>query len=88
LVIRRDGSEDVVSFSRPDPSVIYYAELVYYVDGRVFAADLAFDEPGNDTFELLVNPSNPKDYDFPAPNYWPSFILWSLGVLFCMAAAA
>ena len=61
LVIRRDGSEEIVSYSRPDPSVIYFAELVYYVDGRVFAADLSFDQPINDTFEILVDPHNPKN---------------------------
>jgi hypothetical protein len=88
LVIRRDGSEEVVSYSRPDRSVIYYAELVYYVDGRVYAADLAFDEPVNDTFDVLINPDNPKSYDFPAPDYWTSLILCGLGALFFVAAAS
>jgi hypothetical protein len=87
LVIRRDGSEEVVSYSRPDPSVIYFAELVYYVDGRIYAADLAFGEPINDTFEVLVDPDNPKKYYFPVPSYWSSLLLCGLGMLFFVAAA-
>jgi hypothetical protein len=67
---------------------MYFAELVYYVSGRVYAADLVFDEPINDTFEVLVNPDDPKKYDFPAPNYWPALMLCGLAALFLVAAAS
>jgi hypothetical protein len=63
LVVRPDGSEEVLS-TRPAvrSDLTYFAEMVYFVDGVPHAADLAFNEPVGDSYELRVNPSSPSIY--------------------------
>jgi len=88
LVIRNDGTEEPVGYSRTSSAVTYFAELVYFVADGVYAADLAFDQPIVDSVELLIDPKNPHHYDFPAPDYRSSLLLGAVGLLFLLAAVA
>ena len=86
IVTQQDGSEVVFVSSRPNPKITYFAELVYFVGGHVFAADLAFDEPSVDSVDLLIDPENSRNYDFPTPSYRGAFVLGGLGLLFLFFA--
>jgi len=86
LVIDADGSEQAVHRSLPSPEIEYYAELIYFYDGSVHAADVVFDQPVGDSFDLLVDPTNPASYEFPEPGYLSSATLLALAALFAAAA--
>ena len=86
-VILDDGSEEFIQVgSHPDPEVMYLAELVYFIDGAPYDATLTFESPPGETFTLLVNPANPRDYAFSEPSYSPSALLTGLGLLYVWAA--
>ncbi len=82
VVIGEDGSEEVAYRRYRDPSVVYYAELVYFVDGAVHAADLVFDELVPEVDDFRVNPRDPSDYIPQAPSYRSALILLGLGLVF------
>ncbi|MEM7412201.1 MAG: hypothetical protein AAF430_18375 [Myxococcota bacterium] len=80
LVVRPDGSETViVSDPANDPEISYFAEMVYFVEGTAFAADLTFPEPVGDSYEILVNPENPSQYDLP-PDLVPPIVHLAFGL--------
>ena len=62
------------------PEIIYYAELVYVVDGVPHQAELAFDGPPDRKFELRFNPRDPREYSTRAPDYSRALMLASLGL--------
>jgi hypothetical protein len=87
-VILEDGSEELVQVgSHPDPAIMYLAELVYFIDGAPYEATLTFESPVDDTFPLLVNPGNPREYAFSKPLYSHATLLAALGLLYLWAAA-
>jgi hypothetical protein len=61
------------------PEIVYYAELVYVVDGIPHEADLTFDGPPDRKVVLRFNPANPAENTTSHPNYAPSIALASLG---------
>ncbi|HEY8156590.1 MAG TPA: hypothetical protein VII72_20855 [Myxococcota bacterium] len=63
------------------PEIVYYAELVYVVDGVPHRAELTFDGPPDRKFSLRFNPDNASEYTASRPDYSPSMVLAGLGLV-------
>jgi hypothetical protein len=61
------------------PEIVYYAELVYVVDGIPHRAELTFDGPPDRKVALRFNPANPSENTTSHPHYAPSIGLALLG---------
>ena len=85
IVITEDGTERTMRLI-PNPENVYYAELVYIWEGRPHVADLAFNRPVIDSFELLINPSDPSDYLPHAPSLNFPHFLGALSLIFLYMA--
>ena len=85
IVISQDGTERSIR-QFPNPENVYYAELAYIFDGRPYVAELAFDRPVIDSFELLINPEDPSDYLPHAPSLNFSHFLGALSLVFLYMA--
>lgn len=82
LVVRGDGVEETVTRTIRNPVLAYYAELVYFVDGAIYETLLSFDEPCGDSYELWVNPDDPKEHEAYCPGFSLPVLLSILGSTF------
>jgi hypothetical protein len=62
------------------PEIVYYAALVYVVNGVPHFAELTFDGPPDRKFCIRFNPANPANYTTSKPSYGVAIALACLGL--------